>query len=152
MAHLNQCIIEDTSDSSCFFTTTYSTNRLSAIINYFKFNKQMSSVVKSSFFQLRTIAKIKSHLPPKQLEMVIHAFISTRIDYCNSLYIGIDQASINLYKMQQPAFLAALKNATTLPQCSPPSTGYLLSLELILKSSYLFLKPNMTSLPPIYLI
>ena len=33
------------------------------------------------FYQLRTIAKIKSFLSPKDLEMVIHAFISLSNDY-----------------------------------------------------------------------
>ena len=69
----------------------------------FKFNKQISSVVKTSFFQLRTIAKVKSFLPPKQLEMVIHAFISSRIDYCNALYFGIDQVALKRLQLVQNA-------------------------------------------------
>ena len=50
------------------------------------FDKQMYSVVKGSFFHLRTIAKLKSFLSFKDLEIVIHALISSQIDYCNSLY------------------------------------------------------------------
>ncbi len=53
-----------------------------------KFDKQINSVVKSAFFQLRMIAKIKSFISFKDLETVIHAFISSRLDYCNSLYLG----------------------------------------------------------------
>ncbi len=55
-----------------------------------KFDKRINSVVKSAFlFQLRMIAKIKYFLSFKDLETVIR---STRLDYCNSLYLGITQS------------------------------------------------------------
>ena len=69
----------------------------------FKLDKHISAVVKSSFYQLRIISKVKSYLPQKQLEMLIHAFISSRLDYCNSLYIGIDQASLKRLQLVQNA-------------------------------------------------
>jgi len=49
------------------------------------FNKQVSSVVKGSFYQLRTVAKLKPFLSKKDLETVNCAFVSSRLDYCNSL-------------------------------------------------------------------
>ncbi len=57
-----------------------------------KFDKQINSVVKSAFFQLRMIAKMKSFISFKDLETVIHACISSRLDYCNSLYLGVAQS------------------------------------------------------------
>lgn len=39
--------------------------------------------------KLHTIAKIKSFLLFKDPQKVIHYFISSRFDYCNSLYTGI---------------------------------------------------------------
>lgn len=61
----------------------------------FKLDKQVSSVVKSSFFQLRLPAKVKPYLSQKDREKVIHAFITSRLDYCNSLYVGIEQSELN---------------------------------------------------------
>lgn len=49
----------------------------------FKLNKQVSSVIQTSFYQLRLIAKVKSYLSPKYLEKVIHAFITARLHYCS---------------------------------------------------------------------
>lgn len=60
----------------------------------FKLDKQISSVVKTSFFQLRLLSKVMVYLPPHDFERVIHAFISSHIDYCNSLYVGLDQSSL----------------------------------------------------------
>ena len=67
----------------------------------FKFHKQIGSVIKSSFFQLRLISKVKPFLPPKQLEILIHAFISSRLDYCNALYVGLDQSSVRRLQLVQ---------------------------------------------------
>ena len=69
----------------------------------FKFDKQISFVVRSSFFQLRLIAKVKSYLPHKNLKQVIHAFISSRLDYCNSLYFSSEKLSIQRLQLIQNA-------------------------------------------------
>jgi len=56
------------------------------IDNSLKFDKQIASVVGSSFFYLRSLSKIKSFLSTASLEVAVHAFITSRLDYCNSLY------------------------------------------------------------------
>ncbi len=68
-----------------------------------KFDKQISSVVKTSFFHLRVLAKVKQFIYFKDFEKVIHAFVSTRLDYCNSLYMGINQSSLAHLQMVQNA-------------------------------------------------
>ncbi|KAL0152338.1 hypothetical protein M9458_052061, partial [Cirrhinus mrigala] len=79
-------------------------NNLGVMIDSsFKFDKQISSVVKTSFFQLRLMAKVKPYLPSNQLEKLVHMFISTRLDYCNSLYHGLDSASIRRLQLVQNA-------------------------------------------------
>ena len=56
--------------------------------------KHITSVCQSSFIQLRNIRSLKPFLTPDALMTVAHAFISSRIDYCNSLLIGISDASV----------------------------------------------------------
>ncbi len=62
----------------------------------FKFEIQISSVVKASFFQLRLLAKVKPYLLCKEFN-IVHTFIMSRLDYCNSLYVGLDQSSNQRY-------------------------------------------------------
>ena len=69
----------------------------------FKFNQQVSHVVKKSFYHLRTLAKIKAYLPQAGMEQAIHAFISSQLDYCNSLYAGIDQSQLRRLQLVQNA-------------------------------------------------
>lgn len=54
-----------------------------------KLDKQVNSVVKAGYFHLRNIAKIKQFLLFADLKQVIQAFIMSRLDCCNSLYLGI---------------------------------------------------------------
>ncbi len=68
-----------------------------------KFDKQINSVVRTSFLQLRGLRKLKSFLSFNDLEVVIHAFISIRLDYCNSLYAGINQFSLSRLQLVQNA-------------------------------------------------
>ena len=47
----------------------------------FKLDKQINSMLKSSFFQLGLLSKLKPFLFFKNFDRVIHAFISSRLDY-----------------------------------------------------------------------
>lgn len=68
-----------------------------------KFDLQISSVVKSSFFQLRQLAKVKPFLSLHHFEILIHAFITTRLDYYNALYVGLSQMSLARLQLVQNA-------------------------------------------------
>ncbi len=73
--------------------------------------KQISSVVKNSFYQLRIISRIKSILSFQDLEKVIHAFITSRLDYCNSLYLGLPKSLLARLQMVQNAAARLLTGA-----------------------------------------
>lgn len=87
--------------------------------NSFKFRKQISSVVSSSFFQLRLISKIKAYIPPGDLEKVVHAFITNRLDYCNALYVGLDQSSIQRLQLVQNAAARLLTSTRKTEHITP---------------------------------
>jgi len=49
------------------------------------------------------IARLKSFLSCDDLEKVIHAFITSQLDYCNSLYFGLPQSSLRRLQLVQNA-------------------------------------------------
>ena len=58
----------------------------------------------SSFFYLHNIKKIRKFLSADFTAMLIHAFISCRLDYCNSLYYGLPACQIvKLQRVQNAA-------------------------------------------------
>ena len=48
----------------------------------------VNSLCKSGFYHLRNIARIKNSLTRSALETIVHALVTSRIDYCNSLLGG----------------------------------------------------------------
>lgn len=57
----------------------------------FKFEKQVG-VVRNNFFQLRILTKLKNYLSLNDLATAVHAFVISRLDYCNTLYINIEKS------------------------------------------------------------
>ena len=65
------------------------------------FIPHINKLVQSCFYQLRSVSRIKHMLTPPDLEKVIHAFIFSRLDYCNSLLSGINQKSLSRLQLVQ---------------------------------------------------
>ena len=57
--------------------------------------RQISSVVSTTYFQLRLIGRIKHHLDYRTLEQVIHALVISRLDSANSILSGVTASGIN---------------------------------------------------------
>ena len=57
------------------------------------------------FFHLYNIRRIRKYLSRENTETLIHAFISSRIDYCNSLLYGVPNC--HLHKLQRVQNAAA---------------------------------------------
>ena len=55
----------------------------------------ISSVCKAAYFHLRNISQLKRYLDQESLECVVHAFITTKLDYANSLLCGLPSAQIS---------------------------------------------------------
>ena len=49
----------------------------------------INSVCKTSFWHLRNIWRIRTYLDKSSLEILIHAFTTNKLDYCNSLLTGL---------------------------------------------------------------
>ena len=84
-----------------------------------KFDCQIKAVVKSNFFQLRQLAKIKPVLQRHHFETVIHAFVTTRLDYCNALYMGVSGSSIARLQLVQNAAARLLIGISKYEHISP---------------------------------
>ena len=52
----------------------------------FSFEEHIKNICKSSFYHLRNIAKIRKYLSQDTCKILVHAFISSKLDHCNSSY------------------------------------------------------------------
>ena len=64
----------------------------------------MKNVCKSAFYHIHNIAKIRDCLTQDDTETLIHALITCKLDYCNSLLYGLPQYLIDrLQRVQNSA-------------------------------------------------
>ncbi|KAK7925857.1 hypothetical protein WMY93_008167 [Mugilogobius chulae] len=126
--HLNdnktECIVFGQPDqvtlSRVTFPLSESVRNLGVILDTeLSFDKQISAVVRASFLQLRLLTKIKPFLSRNNLEKAVHAFISSRIDYCNALYLGISQSSLHRLQLVQNAAARLLTNSSRYTHITP---------------------------------
>ena len=64
----------------------------------FSFSKHVQNVCKSCFIQLRDFRNIRQFLTRDAAVLVANAFVSSRLDYCNSLFRSLSK--FNLHRLQ----------------------------------------------------
>jgi len=57
--------------------------------------KHIKSVCRASMYHLKNIGSIRRLLSDKTAEQLVHAFVMSRLDYCNALLYGLPSSSIN---------------------------------------------------------
>ena len=73
------------------------------------FDQHVSAVVRSCFFHVRSLSKVRSYLSRKTTNRIAVSLILSKLDYCNSLLAGLPQTQI---KGLQAAQNAAAKTIT----------------------------------------
>ena len=70
----------------------------------FNMESHITSVCQSCYFHLRNIGAIRRYLNNETAAQVIHAFITSKLDYCNSLFYNLPGKSVHrLKKIQNTA-------------------------------------------------
>ena len=59
------------------------------------FGEHVSKLCKSSHYHLRNISRIRKYLDENSTETLVHAFVSSKLDYCNALLIGLPKYQID---------------------------------------------------------
>uniref|UniRef100_A0A8C6Q3C2 Reverse transcriptase domain-containing protein n=1 Tax=Nothobranchius furzeri TaxID=105023 RepID=A0A8C6Q3C2_NOTFU len=75
-----------------------------------KMDPHVNQMVKSCFYQLRRLSKLKPILNRRHLETTIHAFITSRLDYSNAILFGISKAALSRLQLIQNATARFLTN------------------------------------------
>ena len=65
----------------------------------------INSTCKGAFHHLRNIAIIRKYLSVKTTEILVHAFVTSKLDFCNSLLYGVPKSL--LQKLQSVQNTAA---------------------------------------------
>lgn len=58
------------------------------------FENHERAISRTSFYHLKNIVKLRDLMSQSDLEKLIHAFISSRLDHCNGLFTGLPKKTI----------------------------------------------------------
>ena len=85
-------------------TCSYKAKNLGVILDSdLNFIPHFNSIRKSSFYHLKNIAKVLPLVNQSSKETLVHAFITSRLDYCNSLFTGLSDKVLNTLQLIQNA-------------------------------------------------
>ena len=76
------------------------------------FKDHISSVCRSSFFQIRQLRQIRSSLDMNSAIILANALVHSKIDYCNSLFYGVPSSSIVRLQYVQNSLARVVCNAS----------------------------------------
>ncbi|XP_068741667.1 uncharacterized protein [Montipora capricornis] len=77
---------------------------LGVILDHLKMSSHINNICKSASYSLRRIGQIRRYLNTASTEKLVHAFITSKLDYCNSLIYGLpDKDLIKLQRIQNSA-------------------------------------------------
>ncbi|KAL2101208.1 hypothetical protein ACEWY4_002969 [Coilia grayii] len=111
------------------------------------FKPHINHITKTYFFHLRNIARLRPTLSPSAAETLIHAFITSRLDYCNSILYGLPSNVLQKLQYVQNDCLPAPHPENTSPPSSANSTGFPSNNVYSSRFSSSPTKPSIT-LPP----
>ncbi len=67
------------------------------------FSSHVKALTKSANYNLKNIAIIRCFVSNQDLEKLVHAFINSRVDYCNGLLTGLPKKTIRQLLLFQNA-------------------------------------------------
>uniref|UniRef100_A0A669AWP7 Reverse transcriptase domain-containing protein n=1 Tax=Oreochromis niloticus TaxID=8128 RepID=A0A669AWP7_ORENI len=82
-------------------------------------DSHVKSLSRSCFYHLRNISKLRHMVSSAELQKLIHAFVSSRLDYCNSLFTSLDKSSLSRLQAIQNAAARLLTCSTKRVHITP---------------------------------
>ncbi len=103
----------------CNVTSSTVTNLGVILDSNLSFENHISNVTKTAFFHLRNISKLRNMLSVSDTEKLVHAFMTSRLDYCNALLGACPASSINKLQIVQNAAARVLTRSRKYDHITP---------------------------------
>ncbi|KAF7242143.1 putative RNA-directed DNA polymerase from transposon BS [Varanus komodoensis] len=88
---------------------------------------QVTAVARSAFLQLQLIHQLRPYLDKHCLAMVTHALVTSQLDYCNALYVGLPLKSVCILQLVQNSRQIAVGGRSLFSYNSGPLSASLAS-------------------------
>ena len=87
-------------------------------------------ICRSSFYHLRNLSRIRQYFTKESAEVAVHAFVTSKLDYCNALLYGLPKYQLQrLQYVQNTAARVVLQVSFSISHCVS-FTGYRFNIAL----------------------
>ena len=77
---------------------------------HMSFHAHVSCICRSSFYHLRNLSRIRKYLTKESAELAVHAFVTSKLDYCYALLYGLPKYQLQrLHYVQNTAARVVLQ-------------------------------------------
>uniref|UniRef100_A0AAQ5X7A8 Reverse transcriptase domain-containing protein n=1 Tax=Amphiprion ocellaris TaxID=80972 RepID=A0AAQ5X7A8_AMPOC len=83
------------------------------------FEKHIKAITKSAYYHLKNISRIKGLMSQQDLEKLVHAFIFSRLDYCNSIFTGLPKKTLRQLQLIQNSAARVLTKTKKVDHITP---------------------------------
>ena len=119
----SNCIVSDLSND--IIPVSSSARNLGFIFDSdMSFSDQINSLSKSCHFHIRDIRRIRHLLPLSAATALVNSLVSSKLNYCNSLYSGISQANLNKLQRIQNSLARVITNTSKYQHITPTLKNY----------------------------
>uniref|UniRef100_A0A803T8P4 Reverse transcriptase domain-containing protein n=1 Tax=Anolis carolinensis TaxID=28377 RepID=A0A803T8P4_ANOCA len=80
---------------------------------------QVSAMAGRAFTQLKLVRQLRPYLVKSDLVMVVHALVTSRLDYCNALYVGLPLKTVRKLQLVQRSAARLITGASYRERSTP---------------------------------
>ena len=81
--------------------------------------KHIKAITKSAYYHLKNISRLLDLMSQQDLEKLVHVFIFSRLDYCNSIFTGLPEKSVRQLQLIQNSAARVLTKTKKVDHISP---------------------------------
>ena len=83
------------------------------------FDSHIKSVTKSAYYHLKNVARLRGLMSTEDLQKLVHAFITSKLDYCNGLLTGLPKQTLRKLQLVQNAAARVLTKTKRFDHITP---------------------------------